>query len=118
MRFASVPRTVSFESKGVRYGNFFHLANWRPTHAVSFLQNDLAKREREVGDNVYPRDDFEYGHSASGAKAGHMEQPYRLSMCFVEGENRLRCRLNHKLAVLLGEEGLCLRGEPHITLLA
>ena len=47
-----------------------------------------------------------------------MEQADLLSMCFVEGANRLRCRLNHDLAVLLGKVGLCLRGEPHIALLA
>ena len=40
-----------------------------------------------------------------------MEQANLLSMCFIEGVNCLRCRLNHDLAVLLGEVGLCLRGE-------
>ena len=49
---------------------------------------------------------------------GHMEQTDLLSLCFVESVNRLRCRLNHDLALLLGKVGLGLGGEPHIALLA
>jgi hypothetical protein len=50
--------------------------------------------------------------------AAHVEQADLLSMCFVEGANRLRCRLNQDLAVFLGKVGLCLRRELHIALLA
>ena len=49
---------------------------------------------------------------------GHMEQTDLLSLCFVESVNRLRCRLNHDFALLLGKVGLSLGGEPHIALLA
>ena len=49
---------------------------------------------------------------------GHMEQTDLLSLCFVESVNRLRCRLNYDLALLLGKVGLGLGGEPHIALLA
>src|SRR5262249_7363782 len=50
--------------------------------------------------------------------ACYVEQADLLSMCFVVCTNRLRCRLNDDLAVLLSKIGLCLRGEPHIPLLA
>src|SRR5262249_57479427 len=50
--------------------------------------------------------------------ARHVEQADLLSMCFVVCTNRLRCRLNDDLAVLLSKIGLCLRGEPHIPLFA
>ncbi len=39
-----------------------------------------------------------------GYSAGHVKQADFLSMCFVEDPNRLRCRLNNDLALLLSKK--------------